>query len=162
MNLKHLIAGTLMIAPLTSAQAQLQAGSGMAPETRIKAEALGRCLVNKTTGEDRVAIATWMLLAMASTPQLAGAATVEPGRKEQADRAMAQLLTRLMTIDCLNYSRAMFESESREAFHAAGVKLAQIAMNELLNNPQADAALGAYLGHVNEADFVAVNLIPVR
>jgi hypothetical protein len=162
MNLKHLIAGTLMIAPLTSAQAQLQVGSGLDPETRIKAEALRQCLVNKTTGEDRVAVATWLLLATASSPQLAGAATVEPGRKEQADRVMAQLFTRLLTVDCLNFSRAMLASKGQDAFEVASGTLGQIAMNELMSNPQARAAMGDYLRYLNEADFAAVNLITVR
>ena len=42
------------------------------------ADALGNCLARKSTGEDRLVFAGWMVAALASAPQLAGVANVDP------------------------------------------------------------------------------------
>ncbi|KQN25163.1 hypothetical protein ASE86_02585 [Sphingomonas sp. Leaf33] len=126
------------------------------PAAASPAQALGQCMAMKTTGEDRILVARWMLVAMASGPQMTGVVTVQPGQKEKYDRGMATLFTRLLVTDCPDLSRAVFKLRDNAAFRVAGESLGQVAMQELLTNPQASAALGAYVKYLDLEAFKKV------
>lgn len=127
--------------------APAQAADGDAPQV------LGRCMAMKTTGEDRILVARWMLVAMASAPQMRDVLTVAPGRKEGLDRGMAALFTRLLVRDCPDAAQAVFKLKSNQAFQVAGESLGRVAVQELLTNPQASAALGEYVKYLKAEEF---------
>jgi hypothetical protein len=131
-------------------------GAQGSANTSVLADRLGQCMVSKTTGADRIAVASWMLAAMASAPQLKDVAVVTPARKEQADRTMATVFTRLMTKDCATDAKALFAARDPQAFQQAGRPLGEVAMKELISNPKTMEALGAYVRYINPADFAAV------
>jgi len=101
-------------------------------------------------------VAGWMLAGIASAPQLKDVATLQPGRKEQLDREMAALFTRLMTKDCMSEAKALFATRNSGAFEAAGQPLGMIAMRELMGDPATLAALSAYASYLKEEDFVSI------
>ena len=141
--------------------AMLGSGSGpvaaqTTPESRAAADRLGLCMVSKTTGADRIAVAGWMLAAMASAPELHDVASVTPERKEKADRAMAAVFTRLITRDCAAESKALFALGDTSAFKQAGRPLGEVAMQELMSNPKTMEALAAYVRYLNPLDFAEV------
>lgn len=138
-----------------AATAPVQAAAP-APAAASPAQALGQCMALKTTGEDRILVARWMLVAMASGPQMTGVVTVQPGQKEKYDRGMATLFTRLLVTDCPDLSREVFKLRDNAAFRVAGESLGQVAMQELLTNPQAAAALGAYVKYLDLDAFKAI------
>jgi|GEM_PF-2397908 len=121
-----------------------------------QANALGRCFVNKSTGDDRMAVARWMLAGMASAPRMADVAKVDPSRKVEADKGMAAVFTRLMTIDCANEARPLFLAKSKAAFETAGGALGEIAMKELLSDPKAAEGLSGYIQYLDERAFAKV------
>ncbi len=123
------------------------------PNEAQLAEALGQCFVMQTNGQDRLAVASWMLASLASAPQMADVAKVDPAKKTGFDQGMARLFTRLMTQDCAAQSSPLFKAKSETGFRTAGESLGKIAMQELLGNPAASAALGAYANYLNDADF---------
>lgn len=118
------------------------------------AQALGECMVLKSTGADRLVVARWFVSSIASAPQTAGVATVAPGQKAELDKGMAALFTRLMAVDCADQSRPVFAAkDTGEGFRVAGEALGRVAIMELLGNPQANAALGAYTQYLKKEDF---------
>ena len=125
-------------------------------EVNAPAEALARCFVRKSTGEDRIAVAKWMLSALASGPQMEGTFKVDPVRKAEFDQHMAAVFTRLMTVDCANEARPVFKTNSSAGFEAAGGALGGIAVQELLTNPAAKRALEEYTKYLKESDFANV------
>ncbi len=133
---------------------------GLAMATQAPAaeapQRLGQCMAAKTTGEDRLLVARWMLAGMASAPQMADIVTVTPGKKDGIDRNMAALFTRLLVRDCPDQSRAVFKLKTGEAFQVAGESLGRVAMEELMTNPRANAALIAYVNYLKEDEFKAV------
>jgi hypothetical protein len=147
---------------LTAAAALIAAIIGpaapAAPQSAIDApaKALGDCMVLKTTGADRLLAARWILVVLASGPQAKDLVTVAPGKKEELDKGMAALFTRLMVNDCANQSRALFGTGDLSGFRIAGGALGRVAMQELLANPQAEAALSEYTKYLNRDDFKSV------
>lgn len=132
-------------------------GTAMA-QTDAQAQALGECMVLKSTGADRLVVARWFLTALASAPQAAGVATLAPGKKEEFDKGMATIFTRLMAVDCANEARPLFKAKDEAGFRVAGEALGRVAMEELLNNPQASAALSAYAKYLKQEEFK--NVLP--
>ena len=92
--------GPLIALAIAGSSPSSQTPAADAPRT------LGQCMAMKTTGEDRILVARWMLVAMASAPQMADFLTVAPGKKDGLDRGMATLFTRLLVRDCPDASRA--------------------------------------------------------
>src|SRR5262245_47062117 len=117
------------------------------------AQALGQCLVLKSTGEDRLVIARWMIGALARGPQAADIVTLNKAKKETLDRQIAALFTRLLVRDCKAEARAVFKEKSSDAMKVASSGLGTIAMRELLSDPQAAAAFKAFTQYLSEADF---------
>jgi hypothetical protein len=127
-----------------------------ATDLSAQANALGQCFVNKSTGEDRMAVARWMLAGLASAPKMTDVASVDPTRKMAVDKAMAAIFTRLITIDCANESRPLFLAKSKAAFETAGGALGEIAMKELLSDPKAEEGLSSYTNYLDESAFANV------
>jgi hypothetical protein len=151
----------LMKTMLSAAVALTISGQALAqapaqPSPTVDAQALGECLVTKSTGADRILVARWLLAALASAPQAAEVATVRPGQKMVFDKGMAALFTRMLTVDCAPESRKVFGAKTSEGFRVAGEALGRVAIQELLTNPQATAAIEEYVKYLNKDDFKAV------
>lgn len=116
---------------------------------------LGQCLALKSTGSDRLAVARWLLGVLASAPQAADVTTLQPGKKELGDKAMATVFTRLVVKDCATEAKAVFAipGGGQEGFRVAGEALGRVAMSELMSNPEARTAIGSYTRYLNEQDF---------
>lgn len=146
---------------MMAASMLLSAGPAMAqadaqPQAQAQAQALGECMVLKSTGADRLVVARWFLTSLASAPQAAGVATLTPGKKDEFDKGMAAIFTRLMAVDCADQARPLFKARDEASFRVAGEALGRVAMEELLNNPQASAALSGYTKYLRQEDFKAV------
>lgn len=151
-------AALAMTVMMGTAGAQEQS-TGKGADQAAQARALGQCMVLKSTGADRLTVARWFLSAIASAPQVAGVATLLPGRKVELDKGMAALFTRLMAVDCAREARPLFAAQNAgESFRVAGEALGRVAISELLSNPEANAALGAYAQYLKKEDFK--NVLP--
>ena len=117
----------------------------VAPDTG--GEAFGHCMVLKTTGADRIILSRWMVGALASAPVVAGVAKVEPTGKDAADRDLATLVTRLLTIDCVDAARAV---KGTHGFEAAFSTLGELAIGEVTRDPLAQAALGKFTNYIDK------------
>lgn len=141
------------------AQATAQ-GDSLSGPARAAANQLGACMARKTTGEDRLAFAGWMLAAMASSPDLQDVATVVPAKKDQLDRKVAALFTRLMTVDCPTEAKALFATKDPAAFRLSGEPLGRVAMQEIMNKPEFESALGAFANYIDESKFTGLKPQP--
>ena len=121
-------------------------------------EALSNCLTMRSTGEDHVNLAAWVVVALASAPQLAGIADIEPGTKDELDKRTAAIFTRLMTVDCLAEAKPLAQARNSEGFQEAGRALGRIAMQEVLGNPRAAESLNAFTRYLREEDFAVLGL----
>jgi hypothetical protein len=122
-------------------------------EQQAQSDALGNCLVMKSTGEDRLAFAGWMMASMALAPQLNGITIVSPEKRDQLNRQMARIFTRLIAVDCVDVSKPLFKSGNTRAFSSAFEVFGRMAMQELTSNPKEASALEEFTKYINESDF---------
>lgn len=110
---------------------------------------LGQCILDKTTGADRVLVARWMAASLAMAPQMDGVVKVDAAAKEKVDKDMAALFTRLFANDCTDEMKVLIKSGDSQGIKAAGGKLGEMAMSELMSNPTAMSALMAYMKYLD-------------
>lgn len=145
-----------------AAPATAQAGAASTEPDSAAAKALAQCLVLKSTGADRLTVARWLLASIASAPKVADVVTIRPDQRDTADKAMAQVFTRLLATDCAAETRVLFKDRTQEGFRVAGEALGRVAMEELFNDPKANAALGSYTRFLDPAAFKEVLPTPAK
>jgi hypothetical protein len=145
-----------MFAPLTPALAAPPAvppPPGLSAADQAAANTLGKCVVLKSTGEDRITFARWMVVAMASSPQMASVVTASATAKDDLDRKVAGLFTRLFAVDCVAEAKPVFATNNSAGMQLAGEAFGRIAIQELLGNREANAAMGSFTKYLKEEDF---------
>lgn len=135
----------------TAAPASAQMVGQQASEGAMQ---LGRCAIGVTTGNDRLLVAQWVGSSLAMAPQLGGVVTVDAAAKDILDRRMAELFMRLFTEDCIEQARPLVQSGDQASIQFAFGMLSEIAMRELLTDPQAMAALTGYVQYIPMDDFM--------
>jgi hypothetical protein len=107
----------------------------------LQLDALKRCLADNTSGKDRKDFVKWIFLAMAAHPELkqyvnSNAATA----MERNSRTVAALVTRLLTDDCVNETRAAMRIEP-ESLRLALEELGELAVQELIADKSVQEAI---------------------
>ena len=98
---------------------------------------LATCLADHTTGKDRKGLARWMFAAMSQHPAIADLSAATPAARDEASKVVGALVTRLLTVDCLTDTKAVVESgETNTAFEKAFGRLGELAMQEIMTDPQ--------------------------
>ena len=120
-------------------------------------DALGQCLVLKSTGQDRLTLVRWMASAMLASPQVADLGQVAPAKREGLDRDVAAVFTRLMTRECLALSRVVAKGSTTEGFRIAGEALGKIAMENLVSGSQGSGAFTNFSKFIRPEDFKVLN-----
>ena len=113
--------------------------------------ALGKCLVGKSSGDDRILIARWMGASIAMSPAMKDVVMVDAEAKDAIDREMAVTFTRLMTEECRAEMGALVKAQDAAGIQAASGMLGQMAMQELLRDPATMQALIAYAKYIDSA-----------
>lgn len=120
-----------------------------------KAEALGACLGDSTTGKDRKDLARWIFVAMSAHPDIKPLSNVPDATRTEADAGVAQLLTQLLTERCRAQAREAVQQEGSAGIVTAFQKLGELAMKELMSNPNVGAAMSGFERHIDRAKLDA-------
>ncbi|MBD3773252.1 MAG: hypothetical protein IE921_06700 [Rhodobacteraceae bacterium] len=128
----------------------------MADAPNADSAALGQCILDKTTGGDRILVARWMAASLAMAPQMDGLIAVDAKAKQATDREMGGLFTRIFTVDCRPQAAKLLKAGDRQGVESAGGKLGQMAMRELMSDPRAMAALMAYMNYVDSSKIAEI------
>lgn len=118
------------------------------------ANPLARCLADHTSGKDRKALARWVFLAMAVHPEIEQYATPQAvAAQPEAHRTMADTVTRLLTVACVNETRTAYQEGGSNAIQVAFQTLGQLAMQELMSNPNVSATMGGFERYLDKNRF---------
>jgi len=132
------LAGLAWSAPGACAWAQTPAGE------------LEACVVAAASDDDKRVLAQWMFSALALHPDLAGMSRVSDAQRDEANRSMAGVLERFLTVDCADQAALAFRAGSAEmAFHRAFLRVGQLAGESLFNDPGVAAASAGVVEHVD-------------
>jgi hypothetical protein len=116
-------------------------------------DALKTCLADNTSGKDRKDLARWIFVGMAAHPEIRQYASANVATAtDESSRAMAALVTRLLTDSCLSETRAAMKTgQGSQALQLAFAGLGQLAMQELMADKSVQESMGAFMSHIDQA-----------
>lgn len=112
----------------------LCAGSSAAT-AGVYSDDLTRCLVDRSTADDRAQMMQWMFVALSASPVTRDMAAVSDARREAVNRGGATLFVRLITDTCRSQSVNALKYEGPLAFETAFNTLGQVAARGLMADP---------------------------
>ena len=111
---------------------------------------LSECLKDNTSGKDRKDLARWIFASMASHPDLRSLTAVADTTRLDANKQMGALVTRLLTVNCAAQTRLALQLSGGQGMATAFKSLGEVAMMELMSNPQVNEAVSAYAEFVDK------------
>jgi hypothetical protein len=116
-------------------------------------DALTTCVADNTTGKDRKDLARWVFVAMTAHPEIQPFSNVTEANRDELDKTVAALATRLLTVSCRTEAKAAIEKEGSESFNAAFGALGKLAMQELMSDPSVNLSFTRYTKYLDKAKF---------
>ncbi|TAK90727.1 MAG: hypothetical protein EPO06_07410 [Burkholderiaceae bacterium] len=113
-------------------------------------DALQTCFAENTTGKDRKEMARWVFIGMAAHPEIKRLSNASDNDREQADRNLANLFTRLLTETCRAEAKAATKYEGEQAFKAAFGSLGQLAMQEIMTDQGVTNSMSAFARYLDK------------
>lgn len=98
-------------------------------------DSLSDCISGKSTMDDHAVLVRWMFVAMSKHPAVSSLVTLTDAQVDQANKQMAELFTRLMTVTCKDQAKLALKNEGGIAVQQAFQKLGQQAGAELFIDP---------------------------
>lgn len=136
-----------------SALAAIVFGSALATSSAIAGpttDALTACLADNTTGRDRKDMARWVFVGMSSHPEIQTLSNVTKENREELDRMMATLITRLLTDSCRAQAKLAMEKDGNAAFQSAFGAIGKLAMQELMSNPEVSTSFSRFAKYMDQ------------
>ncbi|MEX5748295.1 hypothetical protein [Massilia sp. X63] len=112
-------------------------------------DALGNCLKDNTSGKDRKDLARWIFVSMSAHPEIRSMASINESVRTETNKQMADLVTRLLTVNCTAQTRAAAQ-EGGPSMLASFKSLGEVAMMELTSNPSVAESISAYVQFVDK------------
>ncbi len=113
---------------------------------------LGDCLVQSSTGGQRLALAQWIAHAIISHPNVRQSIAAPQEVLDDADRRMAGVFTDLVAEACRDESRDAVR-EGGNSFELAFETLGRIAMVELMNNRDVTRRIEGFAQYLDRQQF---------
>ncbi len=115
----------------------------------LYADDLSRCLVEKTTREDKNTLVRWVISTTTLHPAVATLARVDTAARARTNQDTARIFERLLTVSCLEQTRQAVRVEGAAAIQTGFQTLGQVAMAELFAHPKVAQALGELDSHID-------------
>lgn len=125
------------------------------------ADALSLCMADNTTGKERKALARWVFAAISAHPEMSDLSAVNDAMREDANREMASIVTKLVTQSCPAQA-AEAQAESTKSLASAFEALGKLAMVELMSNPQVAASISGFSRYLDNDKIEAVLKKPAK
>lgn len=113
-------------------------------------DALSICLADNTTGKDRKDLARWVWIGMSAHPEIKSLANVPDTKRDELDRLLASMFTRLITEDCRLQAKEAIKKEGNESFEAAFGAFGKLAMKELMTDSSVNASFTRFTKYIDE------------
>ena len=145
--LKTVMAGGALALALAAAS---QARAGPA------ADALSKCVVGATSAQDRVVLTRWAFAVVSANPELRSMSAVTDPVREDANHRIADLLTRLVTVDCRAQAVTAVRAEGPQAVQGAVKALGDSAARDLVSDPATLAGMAGFVKYLDTAKLIGL------
>ena len=113
-------------------------------------------LADNTTGKERKEMAIWVFMAMASHPELKGLSKISETDREKTYQALGGTVNKLLAQSCVEQTRSALKLDGMEAIKSAFGLLGQLAMQELMSNPEVGASFAGFERYVDRKKIEAL------
>jgi hypothetical protein len=117
---------------------------------------LSRCLVKSTTPADQTGFMVWMFSAISQHPSVKRYSTITDAQRSEASKNAAQLMQRLMTVDCRAETVASLKYEGETAISSAFQVFGGAAMRGLMGDPEVAKEMDALGEYIDASKFEAL------
>lgn len=128
-----------------------------AAQASPQSDALSKCLVESSTGKDRVVFVKWLFAALSANPDVAPLAKVTPDEQTDLNRQAASIVQRLILTDCHAEAVAAIRQDGEAVLSTSFEPFGRVAAQELMSDPsvgRALASVGDYIDHKAWADLI--------
>ena len=127
-----------------------------APAAPTSADALGTCLVEHTSQQDRTTFVKWLFAQMALAPAVAPMVSVSAKQREALNVEIGKLFMRLVTQDCANEARTAYLVQGSTAIEGGFRILGAAAGRSLMLDPHVSAGMSGFTKYLDKAKIDAV------
>ncbi|WP_242108647.1 hypothetical protein [Luteimonas aquatica] len=125
-------------------------------EAGIYSDDLAKCLVARTSDDEKMSLAKWIFSVISAHPGVASIATVDDASREAASRDTAAIFEKLLTESCKEQTTLAMKYEGTAALKASFKVLGEIAMTSLLTEPKVAAESQGFVKFMDEAKLKTV------
>lgn len=121
-----------------------------------QANALNRCMAASATSQDKTNLARWFIVSVSSHPAMTDIISVSPEKKEELNRAVGLLNSRILGEACAKELKEVVAVEGIASAKASFAVFGELAMQEVMVNPNVVAGLAGTAKYIDIAKINAV------
>ncbi len=155
-SIKTVVFGVCLLAAAGQISAASQPPSAPAPpetvETGAQAQqALGDCLVNAVSNDDKRALVKWIFAMLARHPDVKPLSDIDAAQDQKIVRDAGAVFETLMADRCAVQLRAAVRKSGTDAVGKSFERLGETAMGALLQDPSVMAGVSELMQHTDTA-----------
>ncbi|MDF0487079.1 hypothetical protein PX554_02960 [Sphingomonas sp. H39-1-10] len=116
----------------------------------VYSDDLGKCLVAKTSDQDKAGLIQWIFAALSASPAIQDMAKVTTAQHDAHDRAMAAVFDRLILVDCRQQSADALKYDGINAVQEGFKLLGQVAMQSLVSDATVSDSMGRFTQYIDK------------
>src|ERR1700735_3792065 len=105
---------------------------GTVAQASPASDAFGRCMVQSSTGKDRVIFVRWFFNALSMNPNVQASTSTTPQQRAETTRQAADVFQRLVFVDCHAEAVAAVRADGQQALESAFEAFGRSAAGELM------------------------------
>lgn len=119
-------------------------------------DALGKCLIDSTSANDRNKLIVWMFSASSQHPVVKDMISVNAEQLNRANKEFASLTMKLLTVDCKAEAANAIKQEGIASLQSSFKVFGQVAAQDLFSSPYVAKAMAGYVQYL---DIIKLALI---
>jgi hypothetical protein len=147
-SMKHLVAALALTLIGISTSSSAYAGPA--------SDALGKCLVDSTTGRDRTEVVRWIFAAFSAHPDVGELSSVTAAQRDAITEEAARVFNRLLVVDCRAQTVAALRADGVDAVESAFEVLGKTAVEDMTTDPGVQHEMSKLAGDLDQDKLLAL------
>jgi hypothetical protein len=122
----------------------------------VYSDDLAKCLVAKSTENDRVAFMRWFFAAMSASPAVSDMVKTDAVQRREYALRTGKLIERLLTVDCRKEAVLAVKYEGARTFETSFELFGRVAVQGLMADPAVDREMSAIGEGADQSKFEAL------
>jgi len=115
------------------------------------------CILENTSERDKIILVKWLFVLLAEHPSLKNDFPTTVDDKISNDRAVADYISYVLGVKCLNETKDVLKYEGEDAFVKAFELLGELAFMELAENEDVSSGFERYIQYIDPSLFEKID-----